>query len=61
MLFQPFFQILNDLLCGPLSESNLHAFLNQIEPMLTEALAADPNNQIEDPIPEFFNNRRALS
>lgn len=51
-------QIMNDLICGPLSQGNLHSFLDAIEPVLTEALADDSNNQIEGTIAEHFDNRR---
>jgi len=37
--------IMRDLLNGPLSEANIHAFLDMVEPVLTEALAADPYNK----------------
>ncbi|MCH8165233.1 MAG: CotH kinase family protein [Planctomycetes bacterium] len=39
-------QILNDLLCDPLSEAEIFAFLNAVEPVITQALIDDPNNQI---------------
>jgi hypothetical protein len=51
-------QILNDLLCGPINEADLHAFLDALEPVLAEALAADPNSQIDGPISEFFEARK---
>jgi hypothetical protein len=51
-------QILNDLVCGPLAASQIHEFLDALEPVLSAALAADPNSQIEDPIDEFFDERR---
>jgi hypothetical protein len=52
-------QILNDLLCGPINEADLHAFLDALEPVLSEALAADPNSQIDGTISEFFDARKA--
>jgi CotH kinase protein len=51
-------QILNDLICGPFKEAALHAFLDALEPVLSDALAADPNNQIGD-VAEFFDARKA--
>ena len=51
-------QILNDLICGPLSASSLVAFVDAIEPVLTEALENDPNNQINGSIPEHFDSLR---
>jgi CotH kinase protein len=51
-------QILNDLVCGPFLEANLHAFLNALEPVLSDALAADPNNQIGGSVADFFAARR---
>jgi spore coat protein CotH len=42
-------QILIDLLTGPLSEANIHAFIDTIEPVLTAAVAADPGNQLDTP------------
>jgi CotH kinase protein len=53
-------QILRDLLCGPLRESELIAFLDAIEPVLSGPLAADPNNQLGGgTVAEFFDGRRA--
>jgi hypothetical protein len=52
-------QILNDLLCGPINEADLHAFLDALEPVLSEALAADPNNQIGKNVAEFFESRKS--
>ncbi|MCH8316047.1 MAG: CotH kinase family protein [Planctomycetes bacterium] len=51
-------QILNDLICGPLSASSLVAFVDAIEPVLTEALANDPNNQIDGSIADHFDSLR---
>ena len=42
-------QIFRDLFNGPLSEANIHAFLDSIEPVLTDAMAADPYNQFGEP------------
>ncbi|MHC4285325.1 MAG: CotH kinase family protein [Planctomycetota bacterium] len=42
-------RIIRDLINGPLSEANIHAFIDMIEPVLTDALVADPYNQIETP------------
>jgi hypothetical protein len=53
-------QILNDLVCGPFNESDLHVFLDALEPALTDALAADPNNQLgEATVAEFFAERKS--
>jgi hypothetical protein len=52
-------QILNDLVCGPFNETQLHAFVDALEPVLAQALAADPNSQIDGPISEFFEARKA--
>ena len=53
-------QILNDLVCGPFREANLHAFLNALEPVLSEALASDPNSQLgHESVADFFAARRA--
>ena len=51
-------QIVIDLLLGPITESSLHAFLAEAEVLLTESLAMDPNNQIEDSIAEHFEGLR---
>ncbi|UCH84205.1 MAG: CotH kinase family protein [Candidatus Latescibacterota bacterium] len=39
-------RIMYDLLDGPLAEANLIAFLDASEALLTDALEADPNNQV---------------
>ncbi len=52
-------RILNDLVCGPFREAELLAFLDSTEMLLTEELEADPNNQIDGSVAEFFDNRRA--
>jgi hypothetical protein len=49
--------ILNDLVCGPFSEANLHAFLDALEPVLTSALEADPNSQIGD-VAGYFASKK---
>ena len=41
-------QIMTQLLDGPMHTSRMHAFLDRMEPILTSALAADPNNRIGD-------------
>ena len=53
-----FSRTLNDLLCGPLSGAQLVGFLNALEPVLTDALAADPNNQIGSDIAGHFDSLR---
>jgi hypothetical protein len=52
-------QIMNALLCGPLSEGNLHAFLDAVEPALTPHLLADPNRIFTESVADHFDNRRA--
>ena len=42
-------QIMRDLLNGPLQKTNIHDFLDTIEPVLTVAVAADPFNNIDTP------------
>jgi hypothetical protein len=54
-------QILNDLLCGPLAEAQLHAFLDALEPVLSAALAADPNSQIDDVAGAFAARKQWFS
>jgi len=51
-------QIMNDLICGPLSENSVISFLNAVEPMLTDPLTADPNNQIEGTVADHFDGLR---
>ena len=61
-------QIMYDLLDGPFAETDLTAFLNATEVLLTSALNADPNNQIPegetvadrfDELRSWVTNRRA--
>jgi hypothetical protein len=53
-------QILNQLVCGPFAESQLHEFIDALEPVISAALTADPNNQLDgEPVDEFFDARRA--
>jgi hypothetical protein len=53
-------RILNDLVCGPFSESSLHTFLQELEPVLAAALEADPNNRMGGmTAAEFFAERKA--
>ena len=51
-------QIMKDLICAPFREASLHAFLDALEPVLSDALAADPNNQIGGSVAEFFAARK---
>jgi len=48
---------------GPLSEANIHAFIDSVEPVLTDALAADPYNQFDSPgvagVAERFDQLRS--
>jgi hypothetical protein len=53
-------EILNALVCGPFQEAQLHAFMDALEPVLSDALAADPNNQLDgQPVADFFDARKA--
>ncbi len=52
-------QIMNDLICGPLSEDSVISFLNAVEPILTDPLTADPNNQIEGTVADHFDGLRS--
>jgi hypothetical protein len=54
-------RILEDLVCGPWSEASLLAFVDAVEPVLTNALAADANNQFGDPAERFDSLRAWLS
>ena len=55
-------RIIRDLLNGPLSEANIHDFLNMVEPVITDALAADPYNKFSTSgaagVRERFNSLR---
>jgi hypothetical protein len=55
-------RIMCELLAGPFSESNIQAFIDSIEPVLTDALAADPYNQFAEPgytgVGDAFNEVR---
>ncbi len=51
-------QIMNDLICGPLSEGSVISFLNAVEPILTDPLAADSNNKIDGTVAEHFDELR---
>ncbi|MFC1888227.1 CotH kinase family protein [Thermodesulfobacteriota bacterium] len=58
-VFRPLFdQIMLDLINGPFSGPNLINFVNNVEVAISIPLAEDPNNQIDDPIPEFFDGIR---
>ena len=50
-------QIMLSLLNGPLSTSSLQAYLNQLEPILSPSILADPNNGIGSPSAAFTNLR----
>jgi hypothetical protein len=54
-------QIMLDLLNGPLAVQSLHDFLNQLEPVLTPYLLADPNGNIEDPADHFAHLRNWIT
>jgi hypothetical protein len=52
-------RILNDLVCGPFQEARLLSFIDSLEPVLSAALAADPNNQLgTQSVSEFFDGRK---
>ncbi|MEN8127673.1 MAG: CotH kinase family protein [Planctomycetota bacterium] len=52
-------QIMDDLINGPLSAANITAMIDSIEPVLTEALQADPYTQIDEHnIPARFDDLR---
>jgi hypothetical protein len=51
-------QIMGNLLGGPLSESNLMSLLDAMEPVLTDLVAADPNNQIGSDVADHFESLR---
>ena len=52
-------QILNDLLCGPFVEAELVGFLDALEPVLTDALTADANSQIDETVSKHFDSIRS--
>lgn len=56
--YDQYTQTLIDLISGPLSEANLHAFLDTTETLLTAALEADLNNQFEGSVAEHFDGLR---
>jgi hypothetical protein len=51
-------KILKDLMCGPFQETALHAFLDALEPVIADAVAADPNNQIGGSVSGYFDGRK---
>ena len=53
-----FSDAMNDLVCGPFKREDLHAFLDSVEPVLTAALDADPNNRLNGPASEHFDSIR---
>jgi hypothetical protein len=52
-------QIMNNLLCGPLSAANLTVLLDSIEPALAAHLDADPNRIFSGSAAGHFDDRRA--
>jgi hypothetical protein len=56
-------QIMRDLLDGPLTEENIYAFLDTIEPVIADAIAADPYDKATDAsaqiatLKTWFSNR----
>ncbi len=53
-----FNRIMTDLLDGPMSEGEIIAFLNTVEPIITPSLEEDSNNNLSDSVPEAFDNLR---
>ena len=53
-------QIFNDLICGPWSSESLVSFLDAVQPVLTDALAADANNQFGTNVAGHFDGLRNL-
>ena len=51
-------RVMNDLMCGPRPAASLVAFVDAIEPVLTEALENDANNQIDGSIADHFDSLR---
>jgi hypothetical protein len=49
------------LLDGPLSEANLHAFLDSVEPVLTTGLATDPYPTVANPAAQLDELRAWVS
>ena len=56
--YEHYIQIVNDLLTGPLSESRQLQFLDQLEPVLSEALEADPNSKMDGSVADHFEGLR---
>ncbi|MBC8367234.1 CotH kinase family protein [bacterium] len=56
--YDQYMQILNALLHGPLSMQRQLTFLDQLEPILTEALAADPNSKMDGNVAGHFDGIR---
>ena len=52
-------QIMNTLICSALSESSLISLVDSLEPVLTQALAEDPNNQISGTVADHFDAIRS--
>jgi len=52
-------QILNDLICGPMSEEVFLAFIDSAETLISTALEADVNNQLEETVAERFDFLRS--
>lgn len=56
--YDQYVRTINDLLNGPLSLQNQLQFLNQLEPVLTDALENDPNSKIEESVASHFDGIR---
>jgi len=50
--------IMLGLVNGPISVPNIHAFLNQVEPTVADALAEDPYVQLGGDVGAHFNSLR---
>jgi hypothetical protein len=53
-------RIWNDLICGPWSEASLHGLLDAVEPVISAAVDADPNNQLGESAATYFNTLRSF-
>ena len=51
-------QIMHDLMCGPMRQEAVFAFLDAAEVLITPDLEADPNNQLDGSVAERFDSLR---
>ena len=56
-----FNNILLELINGPFASANVNAYLNQLEPILTPSVLADPNNNMGSPATAFNDLRNWIS